>query len=55
MPVPSEIMAALSFELRRLEALAARLPDPDYEDVERLVPPAREALRQLGDELDRRR
>jgi hypothetical protein len=46
-------MAALSLELRRLEALAARLPDPNENDLERLVSPAREALRELCDELER--
>jgi hypothetical protein len=47
-------MAALSLELRRLEALAARLPDPDEQELERLVSPVRDELRRLADELERR-
>ena len=55
MPVPGAVLPALSFELRRLEALAARLPDPDDDEVERLIAPLGEELRRLSDELERRR
>ena len=55
MPVPSAVLSALSSELRRLEALAARLPDPDDDEVERLIAPVREELRRLSDELEPRR
>jgi hypothetical protein len=54
MPAPSAALAALSTELRRLEAAAARAPDPDDNETERLVAPVRDALRQLADELERR-
>ena len=54
-PVPSSIMAALSTELRRLEAVAARTPDPDDDrELERLVSPVRDELRRLADELEQR-
>jgi hypothetical protein len=43
-PVPSAILSALSEELRRLEAVAARTADPDDDEVERLVCPVREEL-----------
>ena len=55
MPVPSAILSALSFELQRLEALAARLPDPDEDEVERLIAPVRDELRRLANKLERRR
>jgi hypothetical protein len=47
-------MAALSLELRRRSALAARLPDPDDEEAGRLVSPVRNELRQLADKLESR-
>ena len=55
MPVPSAVLSALSLELRRLEGLAARLPDPDDDEVERLIAPVRDELLRLADELERRR
>jgi hypothetical protein len=54
MPIPSAVLAALSLELRRLEAAAARAPDPKDDELERLVSPVRDELRRLADELERR-
>src|SRR5262245_23052439 len=54
LPVPGAILSALSLELRRLEALAARAPDPDDAEVEQLGTPVRDELRRLADELERR-
>jgi hypothetical protein len=51
-PVPSAVLSALSVELRRLEALAAWLPDPDADEVERLIAPVRDELSRLADELE---
>jgi hypothetical protein len=47
-------MSALSLDLRRLEAVATRVPDPDDGELEGLVAPVREELRRLADELQRR-
>lgn len=54
MSIPSAVLAGLSTELRRLEAVAARLPDPDDDEVDRLIAPVREELRRPAGELERR-
>jgi hypothetical protein len=53
MPIPSAVLAALPTKLRRLEAVAARAPNPDDAETGRPVAPVREALRELADELER--
>jgi hypothetical protein len=54
MPIPSAVLSAINHELRRLEAAAARAPDSDDAELDQLVEPVHEALRQLADELERR-
>jgi hypothetical protein len=48
------VLAALSAQLRHLEAAGTRVPDPDDAELERLVAPVRDAIRELTDELERR-
>jgi hypothetical protein len=54
MPIPSAVLFAINHELRRLEAATALTSDPDDAELDQLVEPVREALRQLADELERR-
>ena len=51
--MPCAVLSA-NHGLSRLEAAAARAPDPDDAELDQLVEPVREALRQLADELERR-
>ena len=49
----SSLVAMVTVWVSTARALAARLPDPDADEVERLITPVREELRRLADELER--